>query len=103
LASTPKKKAHSTTESWDLEHWPESVYPHTESRARYLLRAYKLELLDAGVLARVGRDLVVMGEPYRRWLQKRSAHVMTPDDLRGAALAKYEQRQERQQLDEAGA
>lgn len=62
-------------QSWDLEHWPAHVYPHTEGRARYLLRAYRDELLAAGALTRVGRELVVLGARYARWLEKRSAEV----------------------------
>jgi hypothetical protein len=61
--------------SWDLEHWPKEVYPHSESRARWLLRAHREELLLAGALARVGRELVVFGDRYTRWLQAQSVNV----------------------------
>lgn len=61
--------------SWDIEHWPEGVYPHGESRARYMLRAYRDELMTAGALARVGRELVVIGDRYTRWLHARACHV----------------------------
>lgn len=61
--------------SWDLEHWPPTVYPHTTCRARYLLRAQRLDLLRAGALVRVGRELVVIGDRYTRWLQTRAADV----------------------------
>lgn len=61
--------------SWDLEHWPQDVYPHSESRARYLVRAYRSELMTAGALVRVGRELVVMGDRYSRWLQSKATEV----------------------------
>jgi hypothetical protein len=61
--------------SWDLEHWPEHVYPHNTGRARYLVRVYKGELVAAGVLCRVGRELVFFGERYVRWLERRRADV----------------------------
>lgn len=61
--------------SWDLEHWPQDVYPHSESRARWLLRAHRQELLAAGALARVGRELVIFGDRYTRWLQAQSVNV----------------------------
>jgi hypothetical protein len=61
--------------SWDLEHWPPGVYPHSPSRARYLLRMHRNELLVAGALARVGRELVVLGPRYTKWLEKRAAFV----------------------------
>ena len=67
--------AQSAPHSWDLEHWPANVYPHSEGRARWVLRAYRDELLAAGALTRVGRELVVLGDRYTRWLQSKSADV----------------------------
>ena len=61
--------------SWDLEHWPADVYPHSESRARYLVRAYREELILAGALTRIGRELVVFGEGYCRWLARGAVQV----------------------------
>lgn len=61
--------------SWDLEHWPPEVYPGSEPRARYLCRAYRDELLAAGALTRVGRELVVLGARYARWLESRACEV----------------------------
>ncbi|MDA8348304.1 MAG: hypothetical protein M0038_05805 [Pseudomonadota bacterium] len=48
--------------SWDLEHWPHEVYPHTESRARWLLRSHREELLVAGAR-------------YSNWLQRQASNV----------------------------
>jgi hypothetical protein len=67
--------AASAPHSWDLEHWPQAVYPHSESRARWLIRAHRDELLAAGALVRVGRELVVIGDRYARWLQAQAANV----------------------------
>lgn len=61
--------------SWDLEHWPDSVYPHGESRGRYLVRIYRDELIAGGVLTRVGRELVVLGARYSRWLERKTVDV----------------------------
>lgn len=61
--------------SWDLQHWPEAVYPHNKSRARWLVRAHRAELLAAGAIARVGRELVFFGERYTRWLQSQTVNV----------------------------
>lgn len=61
--------------SWDLEHWPTEVWPHKESRARYVIRSNRDELIAAGALTRVGREIVVLGGKYTRWLEKRAAHV----------------------------
>ncbi|MGH8228270.1 MAG: hypothetical protein ACREU3_10275 [Steroidobacteraceae bacterium] len=61
--------------SWDVEHWPAGVYPHSEGRARYLIRTYKDELLREGAMSRVGRELVFLGARYSRWLERRAAYV----------------------------
>jgi hypothetical protein len=65
--------------SWDLEHWPEAVYPHERSRARYLVRMHKLDLIAAGALARVGREFVFLGAQYTRWLQKQTTRAAVFD------------------------
>lgn len=61
--------------SWDLEHWPTHVYPHTEGRARWLIRAHKDQLILAGAVTRVGRELVFFGTEYSRWLQSKKPAV----------------------------
>ena len=61
--------------SWCLTDWPVGVYPHQPSRARYLVRAHKQELLAQGALCRVGRELVVLGDRYSRWLERQSSRV----------------------------
>jgi hypothetical protein len=61
--------------SWDLAHWPNDVYPHTQSRARYLLRERRDELMAAGAIVRVGRELVVIGDRFTRWLQAQATNV----------------------------
>lgn len=65
--------------SWDLEHWPQSVYPHTSGRARYLVRAHRDALMSAGALTRIGREIVVIGGPYTRWLASYAARVQDYD------------------------
>lgn len=61
--------------SWDIEHWPAAVYPHTSGRARYLVRSHRDELLVAGALSRVGRELIIIGAKYSRWLEKGASNV----------------------------
>ena len=67
--------AEAAPHSWDLEHWPTGVYPHTTGRARYMVRSHRDELLAAGALSRVGRELIVLGARYTRWLEARSTEV----------------------------
>lgn len=61
--------------SWCIEDWPPGVYPGSVSRGRYIVRAHRDELMAAGALARVGRELVVMGGRYAAWLERRAAKV----------------------------
>jgi hypothetical protein len=61
--------------SWSINRWPADVYPGSPSRARYVVRVHRNELLHAGALSRVGRDLVVLGERYSRWLEKNCVNV----------------------------
>jgi len=65
----------STPHSWSLKDWPQDIYPSTPSKARYLIRAHRDELTAAGALVRVGRELVIIGAPYVRWMQKKGAAV----------------------------
>jgi hypothetical protein len=61
--------------SWPLYEWPPHVYPCKSSKAKYITRAHRNELVAAGALVRVGRDLVVMGAPYSAWLAKQANRV----------------------------
>lgn len=61
--------------SWSIQTWPASVWPNDPVRARYLVRAQRDELMRAGALARVGRELVILGDRYGRWLQRQAANV----------------------------
>jgi len=55
--------------SWDMEHWPSHVWPHDKSRAWYIVRALRNELIAAGAMCRVGRELVFLGAAYAGWLE----------------------------------
>jgi hypothetical protein len=59
--------------SWDFQNWPPQVWPHTPTRARYVARVFRTELLNAGALARIGKELVFTGLEYTAWLQTRRA------------------------------
>lgn len=63
-------------QSWAITDWPEGVYPGDPSRGRYIVRRHRLELLQAGAITRIGRDLVVLGDRYERWLQRKSTEVL---------------------------
>jgi len=61
--------------SWSIDDWPPGAFPGSPARGRYLVRMYRREMLQAGALARVGRSLIVIGERYGRFLEKRAARV----------------------------
>ena len=61
--------------SWSVEDWPQIVYPRSSSKGRYILRANRDALVAAGALVRVGRDLVVIGPAYEKWLVKQGGRV----------------------------
>jgi hypothetical protein len=61
--------------SWPLSNWPSAIYPNDKRAAKYLVRQHRLELLQAGALVRVGRELAVIGAPYVAWLAKKATCV----------------------------
>ena len=61
--------------SWSIESWPVSVFPSDVSRARYLVRMHRAELLAVGALCRIGRQIVVIGPNYAGWLARQSDRV----------------------------
>jgi hypothetical protein len=75
-------KGATTPHSWSVEGWPVDVYPNAANRARYLVSKHRNDLLIAGALSRVGRELVVIGPRYLRWLESQAARV--PDFEFGA-------------------
>jgi hypothetical protein len=61
--------------SWPVSDWPACVYPNDPRKGRYVTRSHREDLVAAGALARVGRELVVIGSRYEKWLQTRAADV----------------------------
>jgi|HubBroStandDraft_3_1064219.scaffolds.fasta_scaffold354189_1 hypothetical protein len=78
--------------SWAINDWPKDVYPGTPDRARYIVRTHKRALMDLGALSRVGRDLIVIGEKFDKWLKRHSADVA--DFEIAANLARLEGRKD---------
>jgi hypothetical protein len=81
-----KVNAAAAPHSWSIETWPAHVYPGTTDRARYFIRVHKNALFAAGALTRPGREIVIIGAPYCRWLEKQVVNV--PDYNTGAAIAR---------------
>jgi hypothetical protein len=69
------QKTSETPHSWSVNAWPGTVYPNQPNRARYLVNTHRTELMAAGALVRVGRELVVMGTRYARWLERQASRV----------------------------
>lgn len=78
-----KVNAAAAPHSWSIETWPAHVYPGSTERARYFVRVHKEELFAAGALTRPGRELVILGARYVRWLERKAARV--PEFSNGAA------------------
>lgn len=62
-------------DSWAVKSWPATVFPGSPGRGRRVVREHRNELLQAGAIVRVGRELVVIGARYQRWLEKQAANV----------------------------
>ena len=61
--------------SWAIDQWPAGVYPNNVTKARYVVRVHRDELVLSGALTRVGRNLIVLGAGYNKWLQKKAGRV----------------------------
>jgi hypothetical protein len=61
--------------SWPVSNWPPTVYPNDARKAHYLVREHASELLHAGALVRIGRERVIIGEPYAKWLARKATRV----------------------------
>ena len=74
-----KEKAEPVPHSWAVSEWDERaphVFPSSKSKADYLIRSHMDELLREGALVRVGRERVMIRQPYSRWLAKQAARVV---------------------------
>jgi hypothetical protein len=70
-----KPATNAITASWAIGSWPAHIYPHEPGKARYLIRAHRIELLEAGALSSVGREIVVLGNRYQKWLEKQAVRI----------------------------
>jgi|ERR1700683_3246658 hypothetical protein len=74
-----KINAEAAPHSWSIKTWPSHVYPSSSDSARYFIRVHKRELFAAGVLTRPGRELVIVGARYVRWLESKVINVLEFD------------------------
>jgi hypothetical protein len=61
--------------SWMFSTWPPGVAPGDEARAKYLFRVFKRELIAAGAVSRVGRQIIFLGHGYARFLATQISRV----------------------------
>jgi hypothetical protein len=76
----PKPRRHTPAvapapHSWCIESWPAEVWPHVAGKARYVIRAHRDALVQAGALVRLGRELVILGGPYSKYLESQASRV----------------------------
>lgn len=81
-----KVSAELAPHSWSIETWPPGVYPGSAERARYFVRVHREELFAAGALTRPGRELVIVGARFCKWLESTATRVQEFDN--GAARAR---------------
>ena len=60
---------------WTIRCWPRDVYPYDGTKARHMLRVHQAKLVAAGALTRIGREIVVLGAGYSRWLASNAGNV----------------------------
>jgi hypothetical protein len=65
--------------SWTFATWPKDVYPNDGKRGRLVCRANKTALVAEGALTRIGREVVVLGHGYARFLVKQAGKVLDFD------------------------
>jgi hypothetical protein len=61
--------------SWLFAPWPEGVAPGNQTRARYLFRTRRRELIACGAVTRIGRQIVFLGAGYARFLESQIGAV----------------------------
>jgi hypothetical protein len=58
-----------TPHSWRVIEWPPHVFPNSKQAAKYLVDCNRDSLTKFGALKRVGRDLVIVGAKFEKWLE----------------------------------
>lgn len=71
----PRKDTANLPHSWAVTDWPAEVFPNKAHAAHYLVRSHETALTAEGALVRIGRQRVILGAPFSRWLAKHSRHV----------------------------
>jgi hypothetical protein len=61
--------------SWAVTDWPAFIYPGSPGKGRYVVRSHRSALIAMGAITRIGRDVVVLGAPYSRFLESRTDRV----------------------------
>jgi hypothetical protein len=51
------------------------VFPNKPSGGRKAVPLFQIALLDAGIIARVDRHIMALGNCYQRWLEKQASNV----------------------------
>lgn len=70
LGPTQAQKVEPVPHSWRVNDWPAHVFPGRASTGRYIVRRHRETLERLGALSRIGREIVVFGTGYARFLAK---------------------------------
>lgn len=74
-APDPYRIANPVPATWRIAQWPADVYPGTPTQGKRLCLAHRDELVKTLALTRIGRELVVIGSSYMRWLASKADRV----------------------------
>jgi hypothetical protein len=72
--------------SWGFESWPSEVFPKTPQRARHVVRKHRDALMAHGALRKIGREWVIIGDAYCRWIEA-NARTAAPAESRREGVA----------------
>lgn len=65
-------------DSWaPRDSWPRAIFPNDRRKGQQLVVTHREALVQANALVRIGRTLVVLKEPYQRWLAQQGARVLS--------------------------
>jgi hypothetical protein len=71
----PYRIVNAVPSTWTIAQWPADVYPGSPTKGKRLCLAHRDELVKSLALTRIGRELVVMGSAYMRWMTSKGDRV----------------------------
>jgi hypothetical protein len=70
-----ESKQPSPAASFAVSRWRPDVWPGDQRKADRVVRQFRAELVAAGALVRVGRELIILEARYEAWLSRHDSEV----------------------------